>query len=126
MFARVKSLIKRKKAQALEMTVEKELQQEQQSPAPPAQGNAAATRQVKEAAAAPATTKNTQVAAEKYIEHERQRKQQLPVYPGLERFDIIEKLGEYVVKLATPPLLERLTLVILAEHSPSCTRQRIQ
>lgn len=55
---------------------------------------------------APATTRTnevpknstpSEVAAAKYFEQERQRKQQLPVYPGLERFEISEKLGEYDV-----------------------------
>lgn len=34
------------------------------------------------------------LTAKQVIEIEQQRKRQLPVYPGLERFELIEKLGE--------------------------------
>lgn len=36
------------------------------------------------------------ITARQVIENERLRKRRFPIYPGLERFDIVDKLGEYV------------------------------
>ncbi|ORY99469.1 kinase-like domain-containing protein [Syncephalastrum racemosum] len=41
-----------------------------------------------------AGTPASEAAATRFLEQERQRKKQMPFYPGLERFDLVEKLGE--------------------------------
>lgn len=62
------------------------------------------TDQMPKSAAAPETTVKQQnfqagtpaseAAATRFLEQERQRKRQMPSYPGLDRFDLVEKLGE--------------------------------
>ena len=39
------------------------------------------------------------ITARQVIENERLRKRRFPIYPGLERFDIVDKLGEYVTNM---------------------------
>jgi len=47
-------------------------------------------------------TRTYEEAAQQIVEEEKQAKNRLPRYPGLERFTLYEKMGEYVFYLAFP------------------------
>jgi hypothetical protein len=66
-------------------------------------------------------------AAEEIVRQEREAKEQMPVYKGLENFKIVEKMGESVVLLISPRhRCSSSTVALFQTYIMPSTSQRIR